>query len=150
MFGGICAVLVGCSGAPPVVLDTPTGMTPIYTPPSAAPGGGIGPPPGMQATSPAPGQAVDRSGNYSGTAVPLNTAGGLCVTSHKVINFRVRGNVARFGRFRGTIDANDGLQMVSGGQWIIGQFDGATFHGQVDFPGFPGCTYMLSLQRVGP
>lgn len=95
---------------------------------------------------------LDRSGNYAGTAVPLDTGGGICLQTQKVGNFIVRGNSVRYGRFRGRIDANDGLQMVNGNQWIIGQFEGATFHGQLDLRGgfnFSGCTYMLSLQRMG-
>jgi hypothetical protein len=96
---------------------------------------------------------VDRSGNYAGTAVPLDTGGGVCIQSQKVGNFFVRGNSVRYGRFRGRIDANNGLQMVNGNQWIIGQFEGATFHGQLELPGsfnFGGCSYMLSLERVAP
>jgi hypothetical protein len=150
--GVVCLVLVACSGAPSVVLDTPTGPTPIYSPSPAMPGGGIAPPPGMQGSLPPPTQSINRSGNYAGTAVPLDTGGGICMQTQKVGNFFVRGNSVRYGRFRGRIDANDGVQMVSGNQWIIGQFDGATFHGQLDLPGnfnFSGCTYMLSLERVG-
>ena len=134
------------------MVDTPAGVTPIYAPGPAMPGAGIGPPPGMQPSLPVPGQMVDRSGNYVGTAVPLDTGGGICMQSQKVGNFFVRGNSVRYGRFRGRIDANDGLQMVNGNQWIIGQFEGATFHGQLDLPGrfnFGGCTYMLNLQRAG-
>jgi hypothetical protein len=96
---------------------------------------------------------VNRTGSYAGTAVPLETGGGLCIQTEKVGNFHVRGNSVRYGRFRGRIDANNGLQMVNGNQWIIGQFEGATFHGQLDLPGGfnnPGCTFMLSLERVGP
>lgn len=151
--GAICLLVASCSGPPSVVVDTPSGVTPVYTPAPAMPGGGIGPPPGMQSTLPPPAQPVDRSGNYAGTAVPLDTNGGLCINTAKIINFHVRGNSVRFGRFRGTIDANNGLQMVSSRQWIVGQFDGATFHGQLDLPGglsTPGCTFMLNLERVGP
>ena len=43
----ICFMLTCCSGVPSVIVDTPSGATPIYTPPSAMSGGGIGPPPGM-------------------------------------------------------------------------------------------------------
>jgi hypothetical protein len=96
---------------------------------------------------------VDRSGSYAGTAVPLDTGGGLCLQTQKVGSFFVRGHSVRYGRFRGTIDANSGVQMVNGRQWLIGQFEGATFHGQLDLPGGfngPGCTYMLNLERVGP
>ena len=149
----ICLTLAGCAGGPSVAVDTPAGVTPIYTPPPAMPGGGIGPPPGMQASLPVPGRALDRSGNYAGTAVPLDTGGGICLQSQQVANFIVRGNSVRYGRFRGRIDANEGLQMVNGNQWIVGQFEGATFHGQLDLPGggfnFSGCTYGLTLQRVG-
>jgi hypothetical protein len=129
------------------------GVTPIYAPAPAMPGGAIGPPPGMQASLPTSGQVVDRSGNYAGTAVPLDTGGGICIQTRKVGDFFVRGNSVRYGRFHGTIDADSGLQMVYGRQWIIGQFDGATFHGQLDLPGgfnSAGCTYMLSLERIGP
>lgn len=144
--------MTACSHAPDVLLDTPTGVTPIYTPtPQAAmPGGLIAPPPGM---TPPPTQMVSRTGSYTGTAFPLETGGGLCISTLTVSNFRVRGNAVRFGGFRGRIDANNGLQMVYGNRWIIGQFEGATFHGQLDVPGSfgaPGCTYMLTLQRTAP
>ena len=47
-----------------------------------------------------------------------------------------------------------GLQMVFGGTWIVGQFEGATFRGQVDDTGGrwrgPGCTFILTLERTGP
>jgi hypothetical protein len=144
--------LAACSGGPEVVLDTPTGVTPIYTPQpqQAMPGGLIAPPPGMTPTAPM--EMVSRSGSYTGTAIPLETGGGICINTLTVSNFHVRGNAVRFGRFRGTIDANNGLQMVNGNQWIIGQFEGATFHGQFDVPrgwNAPACTYMLTLQRTG-
>ena len=150
--GAVCLLLIGCSGAPSIVLDTPSGPTAIYTPPQAMPGGGIGPPPGMQGSLPVPGEMVDRSGSYAGTAVPLDTGGGVCLATKTVHNFIVRGDSVRYGGFRGTIDANNGLQMVYGGRWITGQFDGATFHGQFELAGafnFEGCTYMLNLERVG-
>ena len=145
--------MAACSGAPNVVFDTPTGVTPIYTPQpqSAMPGGAIAPPPGI--TPPVPMEMVSRSGSYTGTAFPLETGGGLCINTLTVSNFNVRGNAVRFGRFRGNIDANNGLQMVNGNQWIIGQFEGATFHGQMDVPrgwNAPSCTYMLTLQRTRP
>jgi hypothetical protein len=154
----VCLLLLGCSGGngpqlPTVVLATPTGVVPVYSPPPAMPGGVIGPPANLENTPPVPAQQVDRNGNYTGTAEPLDTGGGLCVTTRKVGNFRVHGNRVRYGGFRGTIDANNGLQMVSGTNWIIGQFEGATFHGQLDLMGrfgSPGCSYMFNLQRTGP
>ena len=47
--------------------------------------------------------------------------------------------------------------MVHGEQWIVGQFEGATFNGQFTIPpprrmnarGL-GCSYMLTLARIGP
>jgi hypothetical protein len=153
-----CQSMAGCSGsgefrAPAVVLDTPAGPTPIYTPSPTMPGGLAAPPPGLEPASGTIVQSADRSGTYTGTAVPLETGGGLCITTEPVSGFHVRGNAVRFGGFRGTISADNGLQMVYGNQWIIGQFEGSTFHGQFDVPGrfgAPQCTFMLSLERTGP
>lgn len=149
---GLCACLAACSGAPTVLVDTPTGVTPIYTPSPAMPGGLAGPPPGLENSPPPPPQSVHRNGSYAGTAVPLDTGGGLCIDSRQVGNFTVRGNSVRYGGFRGRIEPDGGLQMAYGQDWIIGQFEGATFHGQLDLNGrfgAPGCTYMLNLARVG-
>ena len=155
---GLCVFLPGCSGnngwqPPTVVLDTPTGATPIYSPPPGMPGGQVGPPPGLEnsaMTSPA--QPISRDGSYVGTAEPLETGGGLCIATQQVSGFRVRGNSVRYGRFRGTIAGNNSVQMVSGQDWIFGQFDGGTFRGQLDLRGrfgAPGCTFALNLQRTG-
>lgn len=146
-------VLFGCSGAAPnVMLDTPTGAVSLNAPAPAMPGGSVPPPPGLGAAPAGLNQAVSRDGNYSGNAMVLNTGGGQCRGTFTMTNFRVGGNLARFGGFRGTIDAEGGLQMVYGEDWIIGQFEGATFHGQVDLWGRtgPGCSYMISLERTGP
>jgi len=158
----LCPLLLACSGnngwqPPTVVLDTPSGPTPIYsptpTPTPTMPGGLVGPPPGLETSAtPVPASPGSRGGSYSGVAEPLQTGGGLCLQTRPVSGFHVRGNTVRYGGFRGTIDANNGLQMVYGRDWIIGQFDGATFHGQLDLNGrfgAPGCTYELSLQRTG-
>ncbi len=116
-------------------------------------GATVGPPPGLEnSASPKTAQPVSRDGTYVGTAVPLDTGGGLCIQTQQVSGFHVRGDSVRFGGFRGTIDADNGLQMVSRRDWIIGQFEGDTFRGQIDVSGrigHPGCTYMLNLQRVG-
>jgi len=152
-----CLLLAGCSGQmPKVVLDTPMGTMPVNTPPPPGmPLGQVGPPPGLDNPSPAGSrpQATggDRSGNYAGTAVPLETGGGICIDTKQVTNFRVHGNRVRFGRFRGTIAPDGGLQMPDGQDWIVGQFEGATFHGQLDLYGRfggPACTYMFSLERA--
>jgi hypothetical protein len=157
----LCSLLLGCSGnngwqPPTVVVDTPTGVTPIYSPAPVMPGDIAGPPPGLENSAlpqpTQPTQPVSRDGSYVGTAEPLQTGGGLCIETRPVSGFRVRGNSVRFGRFRGSIDANNGLQMVYGQDWVIGQFEGATFHGQFDINGnfgAPDCTYLLNLRRAG-
>jgi hypothetical protein len=155
-----CLVLFGCTGqnglqAPTVILSTPTGSVPLYTPAQspAGPGSNLIVPPGLDAASPPPPvPSGNRNGTYSGRAEVLTTNGGLC-NSMNVSNFKVHGNSVRFGGFRGTIAPDGGLQMVFGGTWIIGQFEGDTFRGQVDFRGrrdTPGCVFVLALDRTGP
>jgi hypothetical protein len=73
----------------------------------------------------------------------------------QVTDFRVAGDSVRYAGFRGTIDSQGGLQMARGEQWIVGQFEGSTFSGQLTVPtrgrnNAPGCSYVLSLNRVGP
>ena len=151
--GVLCASLAGCSQGPAVLLDTPAGAAPLYIPHNATSGDTIPLPPGTTAALPAPVDTVARSGWYTGTALPLQTYGGLCIRTLTVSDFHVQGNEVRFGRFRGTILPDNRLQMVSGQQWIVGQFDGATFHGHLNIPGAldtPGCSYMLTLRRTGP
>jgi hypothetical protein len=127
---------------------------PLYTPSSAPPGGSLAnPPPGLDPLLPPAAPVGSRNGTYSGWAEVFTTAGGLCTEGMKVIDFKVHGNAVRFGRFRGTIQPDGGLQMVSGGTWIIGQFEGPTFRGQVSSPGAfhtVGCTFILALDRTGP
>ncbi len=153
-----CLVVFGCSGVPNVVLDTPSGPVALNSPAPAmpVPGGSVGPPPGMdvmqQSGSAAP-TNVGRNGTYSGTAEPLDTGGGMCISTQAVDGFVVRGNSVHYGRFRGRIAADGGLQMVYGQNWIVGQFEGPTFHGQLDIQGgfnSFGCTYLFSLSRTGP
>lgn len=143
--------LASCTAGPTVLVDTPSGVIPINTPAAAIPGGLVAPPPGLDNLPSPTGQPADRSGIYAGSAVPLDTGGGLCIDNQQVGNFRVHGNAVRYGGFRGRIEADGGLQMVSGQNWIIGQFEGTTFHGQLDLNthfGSQTCTYMLSLARV--
>jgi hypothetical protein len=112
--------------------------------------GAIPPPANLLPDAPPTGQPVSRDGTYTGSANLMVNYGNLCQETVPVVGFRVSGDRVRFGRFRGTIDSNDGLQMVSNQQWIVGQFEGATFHGQVAFwtREGPSCTYVLSLQRI--
>lgn len=147
-----CLLLIGCSTPPTVLLDTPTGVVPLNPPAPVMPSGLAAPPPGLEPSAPISSQGVSRDGVYTGTAAVLDTAGGLCTNTLNVSGFDVRGTSARFGGFRGTIASDGGLQMVYGQDWIVGQFEGAIFHGQLSTMGrfgSPGCTYMLNLQRTG-
>ena len=158
----LCPLLLGCSGnngwqPPTVLLDTPSGPTPIYsptaTPTPTMPGGLVGPPPGLETQQrrfprhQAAAVAATRvSRNRCKRVAGYASNPGLCR------DFGFAAIPCAMAVFRGTIDANNGLQMVYGRDWIIGQFDGATFHGQLDLNGrfgAPGCTYKLSFQRTG-
>jgi len=151
-----CLALVGCSGdMPSVTVNTAHGQTPIYTPAAQSTGSLAAPP---QIEQPTASLATDRSGTYAGTAVPLDTGGGMCIKTRTVSGFTVRGKSVRFGSFRGTLDANGGVQMFAGQHWIVGQFEGAVFAGQLDMTqsglgrggfGARGCSYLLNLQRIG-
>ena len=143
-----CLMLAQCSGSnapqvPNVVLATPAGIAPIYTPNAPGPL----PPPTVP-------QPVDPSGVYAGVAEPLSTGGGICIRPIRMGGFHVQGNTVRFGRFNGAIDAQNGLQMTYAGQWIVGQFEGASFHGQLEVPTRTrfglGCSYVVTLRRVSP
>jgi len=143
---------------PSVTLNTAHGQMPIYTPTAQAPGGLAAPPQIEQPAVPPASPVADRSGSYAGTAVPLDTGGGMCIKTRKVSGFTVHGKSVRFGSFRGTLDANGGVQMFAGQHWIVGQFEGADFAGQLDMTqtgsirggfGARGCSYLLNLQRVG-
>ncbi len=163
---GTALILCGCTmqgGAPPnVYLSTGVGSVQLNSPAPVAPGGDqVPPPPGLMTTAPGSGPAVPvptqgagRNGTYSGNAELLSTAGGMCTSGMRVDNFKVHGNSVRFGQFHGTIAPDGGLQMVSDQTWIFGQFEGATFRGQVNGAGGrgggPGCTFMLTLERTGP
>ena len=66
--------------------------------------------------------------------------------------FRVTGSHVRWGRFRGTVAPDNGLQMVSGTTWVYGQFVGDRFQGEISFWGAfdnPGCTYVMELRKTG-
>jgi hypothetical protein len=149
----LCLTLAGCSGTPQnVVLDTPSGPVALNAPPPPS-GGLAAPPPNlMPAQPPVAAGSINLNGTYSGSMNVLVTNGNQCQSSTPVRDFTVADHRVRFGGFRGTIQANGGLQMTYGGIWIIGQFNGPSFHGQVNFPGrfdSPGCTYLMDLQRTG-
>jgi hypothetical protein len=154
-----CLALLGCTvqtglPGPNVIFDTPMGPVPLNTPAPGGPGSGLAaPPPNLEPTLPAPAQAVSRDGRYAGIAQVLTTGGGLCIKPVTISGFIVRGNSARFGGFRGTIDPEGGVQMYYGGNWIVGQFEGGSFRGQLSYSARfsgNGCTYILNLERTGP
>jgi hypothetical protein len=159
---GVCALLAlssACTtiftpGAPPTVIQsTPFGSTVISQ--GGQLGGGLAAPPGN--LDPAfPGQMPSmggpRDGVYSGVAVPLDTGGGVCITTQPIDGFRVTGDQVRWGLFRGRINGNN-LQMVQGSTWVMGQFDGNRFGGQITTygrRGSMGCTFQVSLTKTGP
>jgi hypothetical protein len=154
-----CLALAGCSGGvPSITVNTAHSQTPIYTPPAPPSSGGLAAPPqNGQAAVPDAYTPTDRSGTYEGVAMPLDTGGGICIKNRKVTGFKVNGRSVRFGSFRGSIDGNGGVQMFAGQHWIVGQFEGAYFAGQLDMTargmsggGARGCSYTMNLARVGP
>src|SRR5690348_4498804 len=147
-----CTTIIPPGGPPTVIQSTPFGSTVISG--NAQPGGGNATPPsdldpGMPGTLPALGGG--RDGIYSGVAVPLDTGGGLCITTQPIDGFRVSAERVQWGLFRGRI-RGDALQMVQGNTWVFGQFDGNRFSGQITMYGrrqAPGCTFMLTLAKTG-
>lgn len=148
-----CTTIIPPGGPPTVIQSTPFGSTVISQ--GGQLGGGMAAPPSnldpdLPGTLPALGGP--RDGVYSGVAVPLNTAGGMCIANQSVDGFRVAGDQVRWGAFRGRI-RGDNLQMVQGSTWVFGQFDGNRFSGQITTQGRfqqPGCTFMLTLAKTGP
>ena len=154
------ALTSACTGAyqgggpPTVMLDTPLGPPEVIAGGglSVPPGGGLAAPPTGLDTVPPTSAPRSRNGVYAGTAVPLDTGGGACIQNKEVSGFRVRGTTVRWGGFRGTIAPDNGVQMAYGTTWVTGQFIGEEFQGQITMPGrlgAGGCTYMMSLQKVG-
>jgi hypothetical protein len=144
---GIGVLVSGCTavyknGGPPMVIySTPFGTTQVN------PGGQ----PAPVQNPPVPTTSANRDGVYSGTAVPLDTGGGLCIKNIPVTGFRVHGDSVQWGRFRGRIE-NNGVQMVDGNTWVYGQFAGDEFDGQISTTARfdqPGCTFMMRLKKIG-
>jgi hypothetical protein len=136
LLGG-CTIQTGLPG-PEVIAGTPVGPVPLVPQVAAAP-------------PPAPPGSLD--GEYAGVGTVLSTGGGLCIRPLNIAGFVVRGDAVRYGRFSGTIAPNAAVQMIADGDWIVGQFQGPTFRGELDVPGVrdqPGCSYLLNLARTGP
>ena len=153
LLAAACTTVIPSSGPPTVIRSTPLGSQVVSgNQPVVQPGGTLAAPPaGLEPNRPPAAAGADRSGIYAGTAVPLNTAGGLCIANKTIRDFKVNGNSVRWGRFRGTIAADNGLQMVNGNTWVFGQFVDGRFDGQISTftrASGPGCSFMMSLERT--
>jgi hypothetical protein len=153
----LSALLGGCAGSdwqPPTVIAASTmGAKTIYPRDAARPAADVLPmPPAGSATAAPPASSpAGHDGVYAGWADPLATDGGLCMQTRRIEGFRVLGDRVSYGQFRGRIDSENGLQMAGGNDWLIGQFDGTTFHGQLltyFTQSRPGCSFVLRLERV--
>ena len=74
---------------------------------------------------------VSSDGTYSGLMEVLVANDNQYQNSTPVHGFKVTGNRVRSGGFRGAIQPDGGLQMTYGAIWIVGQFNGPSFHDQV-------------------
>lgn len=71
----------------------------------------------------------------------------------EIVGFMVRGNLAQWAGFHGTVDENGGVQMHHGFEWLVGQFEEAQFIGHLEVGKWSSqsrCVYMFVLDRVGP
>jgi hypothetical protein len=90
-----CTAVYHNGGPPTVTVDTPFGPSQTYAGNQPPPGGSLVAPPGnLDGGVPAP-ATRNRSGIYSGTAVPLDTGGGMCINNQRVTDFRVEGDSVR-------------------------------------------------------
>lgn len=138
------------NGSPSVIHnDQPSGQSQVQSGTQSPPAEGT-PAAIPDANRPAPAQG-SHDGVYGGTAVPVNTGGGVCTRTERISDFRVKGNSVRWRSFRGRI-ANNRLRMVHGNTWITGQFAGGRFNGQViqsHRSGTGQCTFVMTLERAG-
>jgi hypothetical protein len=148
-----CTMVIPPGGPPTIIQSTPFGSTVISQGGQLGGGGLAAPPNSLDPDLPGqlPAMGGGRDGIYSGVAVPLDTAGGLCINNVTIDNFRVSGNQVRWSSFRGRIHG-DSLQMVQGNTWFMGQFEGNRFNGQISQSSLrfgPGCTFMVALAKTG-
>jgi hypothetical protein len=150
-------LLQGCTGSdwqpPTVMVATAMGATTIYPPAAARPADDVlpGPPAGLANAASPGGPPAGPDGDYAGWADPLVTDGGLCGQTLRIEGFHVLGDRVSFGEYRGRIDGGNGVQMAAGSDWLIGQFYGATFHGQLmtyAAHSRPACSFSVRLERV--
>ena len=144
-FFGLVLSLPGCS--------EPGASAPFYTP-SGVLSQTVSPTTPSVPIPPVPStQAARRDGSYRGTSTVLSSGGGRCLGTQKIVGFEVRGNLAQWAGFRGTIDPNGGVQMHHGFDWLVGQFEESQFVGHLELGKWSSqsrCIYMFVLDRVGP
>lgn len=152
----LCSALAGCTGGdgiqlPSVVFATSAGVAPVFTPRGSE--ADRPPAPSVRPdTSQGAAGRLDVSGTYDGKATPFVTGGGTCINTIAMSGLRVRGTSVRYRSFRGTLAADNSVQMLSGNRWIIGYFEADSFHGQLNVPDPAlglACMYVVNLRRVG-
>ena len=138
-----CLLLFGCTPQEPSKpLYTPGHVIPMTQAPTA--------PSDTTPTAATPAQTGPRDGYYRGTSSVMFSGGGRCMGTQQVSGFRVHGDRVDFNGFHGRIDANNGVQMHHGLDWLVGQFEGSVFVGQLEIGKWsskPSCVYMLRLER---
>jgi hypothetical protein len=109
---------------------------------------------GLATPSPVPpGPPGSPDGLYTGTADDI---GGGCIQTMPISNFRVEGNVLRFGRFRGPVAPDGSVALLAAGMTLNGHFQGDTFTGRLDTDDDLGiyvrplrlCLYAIKVRRV--
>ena len=107
----------------------------------------------MPAVAPTPGPANPHDGIYTGAADVVVNGDLKCPSPMPITNFRVDGNVVRFGGFRAAIGADGSIgQTPFRGMWLSGRFDGAKFTGMLNADHdvialLEGCIYAINVTR---
>lgn len=124
--------LAGCQPSPPL----PPAPTTATIPPPAA------------EQPPAPARA-GWDGEYAGVGHLLVAPGGQinCPRQISITGMTVSEGRARFGDYRGRVDANGRVRMVLQQSWITGRLADGRFEGTLFRP-HPGCRYRMVLDRI--
>jgi hypothetical protein len=130
--GALALLLFGCAQPPSADVMLGGSATPVAVPPG---------PPGSP------------DGLYAGTA---NLILGTCPQTMTISNFRVAGNVVRFGGFEGHVSPDGSVSLLFAGMVLNGRFQGDSFTGRVDTDNDLGiyvrplrdCLYAIAVRRV--
>jgi len=125
--------LAGCQASPPAVPEA------VTTPPPAA----------IEPLPAAPALPAGWDGEYTGVGHLLVAPGGQihCPRQISITGMTVSGNRARFGDYRGRVNADGTVRMVLGQSWITGRLANERFEGTLFRP-HPGCRYRMVLERA--